>query len=236
MAKIADMGGWFGGPQADVGNPDNDAITVSPYAPEPYFERSVPYITPADTYVAPIGGGGGGGAPQWQQPAVQQNTPTYGIGAPTGGGYGGAPIPQPQSKPVMSEPDWLAGDSSYQNQMTQLNGTLADFLARLTRQRSDFQSDYDTANKGLDRTRQMGMLNLGEDMTSRGLGNSGLFQQQREILGQNYQNQQNALNTGRDRGMADFDLQQSDKQKSTQQALDNAKQESLSRRAAQMMF
>lgn len=210
----------------------NAPITAPANAPIS-FERSVPYVTPASDYVAPIYQQP---APTYYPPATQYNAPNYGIGAPTGGGYGGAPIPQPQPKPVISEADWLAGDQDYQNQKNSLNGTLSDFLARLTRQRSEFQQDYDTAMQGLDRNEKQGMLNLGEDFTARGMANSGLFNQARDQAQQGFTNQRNGMNTARTRANSDFDLQQSDKEKSTQSALDNAKNASLARLAAQQMF
>lgn len=188
------------------------------------------YTPPAqNTYSPPPGYGGGISN---QLPA----TPSYGIGAPTGGGYGGAPAPAPQSKPVMSDSDWLAGDSDYQDQMTQYGTALTDFLARLTKQKNDFTQDYNVAKQGLDRNETMGLQNLGEDFTSRGLANSGLFANARKEAQTNFQNQRDGMNTARDRAMADFTSQETDKRNSTKMAQDNARKSSLSRMAMQQAF
>ena len=163
-------------------------------------------------------------------------SPSFGIGAPTSGSYGGGGSPAPQSAPVMSEGDWLAGDSEYQNQMNEFGSTLTDFLARLTRQKDEFTQDYDVASKGLERNASAGLLGLGEDFTSRGLANSGLFANSRKEAETGFQNQRDGMNTAKSRAMTDFDTQQRDKEASTEQARGNAKRSSLSRMAMNQSF
>lgn len=170
------------------------------------------------------------------QQSVIQNTPTFGIGTPDSGGYGGAPQPEPKAAPVMSESDWLAGDSEYQNQLSQFDSSLQDFLGRLATQKSDFTNDYNTAMTGFGRNKDQGMLNLGEDFTSRGLANSGLFNDQRNKTETMFQGQENAMKTSKTRAEADFTNQESDKRKSTDQARGNARLSSLGRMSMKQMF
>jgi len=181
------------------------------------------------SYSQPSYGGGGSYA---QAPA----TPSFGIGAPTGGGMGGAPAPAPQSKPVMSEGDWLSGDSEYQDQLTQYGTALTDFLARLTKQKNDFTQDYEVAKQGLDRNEMNGLQNLGEDFTSRGLANSGLFANSRKEAQTNFQGQRDGMNTARDRALSDFTTQETDKRNSTKMAQDNARKSSLGRMSMNQQF
>lgn len=185
------------------------------------------YQAPAPSYSQPNYGGGFA-----QQPA----TPSFGIGAPTGGGMGGAPAPAPQSKPVLSEGDWLAGDSEYQDQLTQYGTALTDFLARLTKQKNDFTQDYEVAKAGLDRNETQGLQNLGEDFTSRGLANSGLFANSRKEAQTNFQGQRDGMNTARDRALSDFTTQESDKRNSTKMAQDNARKSALGRMSMSQAF
>jgi hypothetical protein len=205
-APIANQGGRFGIPTDIFSNPDYG----QPLAQAPAYQAPAPNPAPA--------------------------TPSYGIGTPDSGGYGGAAQPAPQSTPVQSEPDWLAGDGDYQNQLSQYGTALSDFLARLTRQKSDFTNDYNTAKTGLDRNEQQGLQNIGEDFTSRGLANSGLFADSRQKAQQNFTDQRTGMNTARDRAMSDFSTQEADKRASTQQAQDNAKRASLGRMSQNQMF
>lgn len=210
--------GGISAPQnADYSAGPSSHITVysTPGSVQPYNPPNQQPYDPPVTQQQPMGG-----APQ---PGMPQQ-------------MGGGQPPAPQSKPVMSDVDWLNSDQTYLNQQTQLNSALSDFLKRLTTQRENFTTDYNTATQGLARNRQANLLGLGEDMTARGLGNSGLFTQQRQLMNQNFDNQQGALDKSNERANFDFDNQQRDKNTSTSQALANAQQESLSRRAAQMMF
>ncbi len=167
-----------------------------------------------------------------QQPA----TPNFGIGGPTGGGMGGDAPAAPQSKPVMSEGDWLAGDGEYQDQMTEYDNTLKDFLARLTTQESDFDTDFGVAQQGFQKNKERGLLGIGEDFTSRGLANSGMFAQAQNEGQEAFKAQENGLNTSKTRAKADFGTQRQDKQRATDQARGNAKKGSLGRMAMDQAF
>jgi hypothetical protein len=153
-----------------------------------------------------------------------------------GGGGGGFPQPEPQSRPVLSESDWLAGDVDYQNQLKEYDDTLKDFLARLATQESDFKTDYETAKVGFNRNRDRGLLSLGEDYTSRGLANSGLFANAQNEQQAAYKDQETGLDRANTRGLADFANQRRDKERSTEQAKGNAKLSSLGRMSQNQMF
>lgn len=172
-------------------------------------------------------------APVQQQPIA---SPSFGIGSPDSGSYGGGGSPAPQAKPVMSEGDWLSGDGEYQNQMNDFGSTLTDFLARLTRQKDEFTQDYDVASKGLERNAAQGLQGVGEDFTARGLANSGLFGQAKREAETGFQNQRDGMNTAKSRAFSDFDTQKRDKEASTEQAKGNAKRSSLGRMAMQQAF
>lgn len=216
--------------------PAGDLATAPSPAPKPWSWPAGQLAlapNPAPAYQAPYQ------AP-YQPPAqnnfVGNNTPSYGVGTPDSGGYGGTPQPEPQPKPVMSEGDWLAGDGEYQNQMTEYDNTLKDFLSRLATQKSDFQTDYNTANRGMAQNKERGMQNLGEDFTSRGLANSGLFNHSRDESLANYKQQQDGLDSAKTRAFSDFSQQGTDKQKATDQAKGNAKRSSLGRMSMAQQF
>ena len=224
------VGGRTAGPTTPINNnkgigsaPKYDYVPPGGTANAPVYQPRQPAYQPPPVYQQPV----------YNPPPA---TPSFGIGAPTTGGYGGAPAPAPQAKPVISEGDWLAGDSEYQDQLTQYGTALTDFLARLTKQKTDFTQDYEVAKQGLDRNEANGLQNLGEDFTSRGLANSGLFADSRRKAQENFTNQRTGMTTARDRALSDFTSQETDKRNSTKMAQDNAKKSSLSRLAMNQQF
>lgn len=210
-------------------------------------DRNKNYGGAAESFVPNKGGGVTAPAnaplPKWggsvlasAPPPYRPQSPSYGIGTPTGGGMGGSPAPAPQTRPVMSKGDWLSGDSTYQNQMSEYGSSLNDFLSRLTTQQNDFQADYDVSKQGLARNQASGMQALGEDFTSRGMANSGLFDKAGQEAEANYGRQGSALDTARTRALSDFGNQRKDKEASTEKAKQNARSASLGRMASDQMF
>lgn len=58
-------------------------------------------------------------APAYSPPANQP--PSFGIGTSSNNQIGGGQAPAPQSAPVMTPDQWLAGDSTFQGQQNQYN-------------------------------------------------------------------------------------------------------------------
>ena len=231
---------------SNLGGDNNPAVTAAPDA-QVSFEKVYPTFNAGNwnfsyqnPYTPPPAAQPGYSTMPYQPyPQIQNSPPGGGMaGGSVGGGssYGGAPAPAPSPRPIISEGDWLNSDSNYQDQTNQLNSALSDFLARLTKQRDNFKEDYNTSLAGLQRNQDRGMLNLGEDFTSRGLANSGLFAQARGQAEQGYTDQRNSANRAFERGNADFTTQEQDKRSSTTQALNNARSQSLARLAAQQAF
>jgi hypothetical protein len=136
----------------------------------------------------------------------------------------------------MSDADWLAGDTEYQNEIKGYDDTLKDFLARITTQETDFKGDYDTALRGFGRNRAKAELGLGEDYTARGLANSGMFGQATREQYAQFEDQKKGMTTAKDRGLADFQNQRSDKERATGTQKGNARRASLARMAQKQEF
>lgn len=204
---------------------DNQPVNraTSSYSPPPQRAES-PYIPPQRAYTPytpiqqyPVNSGGGGGG---QSPAT----------------YDAQPAPQPQPKPVLSPAQWKAGDTALVAQNSELDNNYKDFLSRLNTQRGDFTRDFDVAKKGFDRNEAQGLLGLGEDFTSRGLANSGLFANANQEATANYQNQRDSMGNSRTRALADFTNQETEKKKATELARKNNESASLARMAQAQMF
>lgn len=187
------------------------------YTPAPVQRIESPYVP--QQYPVYNGGGGGGG----YAAAPQSN-------------YAAAPTPAPQPKPVMTSAQWKAGDTTLVSQNSELDNNYKDFLARLNTQRGDFTRDFDVAKKGFDRNEASGLLSMGEDFTSRGLANSGLFANANQEATANYQNQRDSMDNSRTRALADFTNQDQEKKKATELARKNNESASLARMAAQQSF
>ena len=136
----------------------------------------------------------------------------------------------------MTPDQWLAGDSTFQGQQNDYNSQLTQFLSRLQQQKDDYNTDFQTAQNAFNRNKDQNLLALGEDWTSRGMANSGLFNQARDLANTNYTAQQNGMDTANKRALSNFDQQGNDRKSEIAQAIENARQNSLSRMAANQMF
>ena len=172
-------------------------------------------------------------APSYNPPPA---SPSFGVGTSAPGAYGGGNTPAPQAAPVQTPDQWLAGDSTFQGQENDYNSQLKAFLDRLNQQKSDYNTDFQTAQNAFNKNMNQNMLALGEDWTSRGMANSGLFNQARDLATSNYADQQNGMNTANKRALANFDQQGNDRQSEINQAIENARQQSLARMAANQSF
>lgn len=230
MALTRGEAGAAGGSLTSLGG----GVRKAPARSNWFTPPTMPYVPPTPRAANPAPAPAQNYAPT--QSFNPPQTPSYGIGSPTGGGIGGAPAPAPQTNPIMGPEDWLKGDSTYQNQLSEYGSSLKDFLDRLATQQSDFQADYDTSKDGLARNTENGMQALGEDFTNRGMANSGLFIKAGDDTRANYKRQGTALDTARDRALSDFGNQRKDKQASTKKANENARSASLARMASDNMF
>lgn len=214
---------------ANVASPVPSSGT--PYAPP--IKTNVNYAPVQRQQAAPYYGGTVPSPAAYQQ---QPATPSFGIGTPNSGSYGGGGAPAPASKPVMSESDWLAGDTDYQDMTRELDNNLSDFLRRISTQETQFDDDYKLSEQGFERNKAQGMLAVGEDFTSRGLANSGLFNNAKDETESNFIRQGNGMKTAKDRTKADFQTQRDDKNNATRIGKDNAKSDALKRMSMSQAF
>jgi hypothetical protein len=144
-----------------------------------------------------------------------------------------AAVAPPPPPPVPTESEWLTGDTTFQTQMSALEKALADYKAQSQQQSTQYGVDYGAKLNELGIARKQGVSDLQNDFASRGLLQSGLFD-----------NNLTEFNTGMDRRRGDLDRSKSDFEAQLATALSNfgtennlsntrARQEALARRAAQ---
>lgn len=128
---------------------------------------------------------------------------------------------------------YLAGDTTYQGQVSSYQKQLQDFINQNNSQQGVVGQDFATALSKLQDQRGLDLQNLQNDFAARGLINSGLYT---DALGQydtQYQGQVNDLGTGKQRSLDQLlqDLAGYKTENST--SLAAAKQDAIRRRAAQ---
>ena len=225
-----------------VTNPRPISRAPKPYAQPIPVGPTNPVWTPSPTvynspyYSAPAPVQGGGQSWGNAQAAAGSGFNGSSVGATGGGTAQSAAVAVEKPKPQISEADWLSGDVEYQNEIKGYDDTLKDFLARITTQETDFKNDYGVAVKGFNRNKDRGLLGIGEDFTSRGLANSGMFADARTKANTQYKEQETGMKTAKTRGLADFTNQKSDKQRSTDTQKGNARRSSLARMAQKQEF
>lgn len=174
----------------------------------------------------------------------------YSVGGPSApfmGGGGPQIAPAVSAPSVISEEDYLAGDSAYQAQVAALKGALERYQADVGLQRTNYANDYNSGLRDLGYDEANKAWNWDDTLTASGrayqnqlndFASRGMLQSQgfadsnndlQRMLGQQYDqmatNKTNFL-TELDRGLANFQGENV----SSQQA---ARAEAIARRAAQ---
>lgn len=137
-------------------------------------------------------------------------------------------------KPTSATSKYLAGDTTYQQQLADFNRSKAEYNSNYTRQSGIVGRDYAESQRALNRQGAQDRLDQQNDFAGRGILHSGVFA---TALG-NYNTDFNArvksLVTGKTDQLGDLSAQQKSflSQLSTEQ--NNARQDAIRRRAAKL--
>lgn len=190
--------------------------------------RPAPAPSPGPVKSAPISGGGGGSSSG-------------------GGGGSSSPAPKPKPKPKPpSKKDWLKDDASYQAQLASLKKAVENYLSDTKAQRSKYNTKYDTSVTDLgwmgkedgwnreDQNTSSGRAyqNLNNDFAGRGMLQSSAYGDAVDDLFRSLDDQYSAMNTAKDDFMSDLDRQVSQYKDKNTSSRQQARAESLARRAA----
>lgn len=108
------------------------------------------------------------------------------------------PPPAPPSPPKAPDANaWLAGDTTYKQQMDASKKALADYIAQMTGQQNNYETEYTRNTMNLADQEKQARTNTEEDYASRGLSTSGLFLKALSDLATQYDKQESALSSGR---------------------------------------
>lgn len=181
----------------------------------------------------------------------QQSAPISSFDLGGGGSIGGTAAP---AAPVLSDAEFLAGDSSYQAQLAALLKALSDQQADTTAQRTKYNVDYGSALQNLGFTPDNpattdvneGTWNFGDqntaagrafqnqqnDFAGRGLLQSSLYGTANDNLTRSLNDQLNGINTAKQNFLDDLARQGTSFASENTLAQQQAKAEALARRAA----
>lgn len=198
---------------------------------------------------SPLGGVGGGanssntggaaGGAKRKPPPNRTPPPSPPVASNNSGQYS-RPAPPPAANPGPITPvkppppsinAYLAGDSTYQGQLSQFHNALAQFLAQEKTNKSRITTDYNTANKALNDQRSLDLKNIQDDYASRGLLTSGLFAGANSDYQKNFLQQIAELTKNRDQSLADLITGQTQFQNQQTADQEAARQEAIRRRA-----
>lgn len=137
-------------------------------------------------------------------------------------------------KPTSATAKYLAGDTTYQQQLADFNRSKAEYNSNYTRQSGIVNRDYAESQRALNRQGAQDRLDQQNDFAGRGILHSGVFA---TALG-NYNTDFNArvksLTTGKTDQLGDLSAQQKSFLAQLATESNNARQDAIRRRAAQL--
>ena len=138
------------------------------------------------------------------------------------------------TKPKSATAKYLAGDTTFQQQLADFNRSKAEYNANYGRQSRIVNRDYAESQRSLNRQGQQDRIDQQEDFAGRGILHSGVFA---KALG-NYNTDFNArlksLVTGKTDQLGDLAAQKKSFLSQLQTEINNARQDAIRRRAAQL--
>lgn len=129
---------------------------------------------------------------------------------------------------------WLAGDTTYQQQLAQYNKTKSDYATQYKRQKENTERDYAETQRGLNRQGQQDRLDQQNDFAGRGILHSGVFAKALGDYNTDFNTKMNNLLTGRQDKMDELAMGETNFLRQLQLEMDTARQDALRRRAAKL--
>lgn len=183
--------------------------------------------------------GGGGGSPSRmsvpQAPPPMRQGRIQGVG--NGGGRRGAverraskPDPRPKAPGLKK---YLAGDETYQSQLSSLQKELEDYILANEDQRGDLTEDFGLSQERMAEERTKALDSMKNDFAARGLLESSEFMDAIGDYDTSYQTKLGDLSRDRDRGLEDLLESLGMYRRTNKNELQNARAEAIRRRAEQ---
>jgi hypothetical protein len=153
--------------------------------------------------------------------------------------YNPTPQPAPQTAaPAAPQPpkqqsldDWLAGDTTYNQQQANFNKAKADYDAQYTQQQQQTNRDYATSTRALNQQGTLDRENQMNDYAGRGIVNSGVYANALSQYNDQFNTKMNNLNQGLQDTLNNQNMARTNFLRQTQYEQDAARQDAVRRRA-----
>lgn len=149
------------------------------------------------------------------------------------------PKPKPKAKPKKPKKQsatqkYLAGDTTYQQQLADFNRSKAEYGANYKRQTGIVNRDYAESQRALNRQGAQDRLDQQNDFAGRGILRSGVFAKALGDYNTDFNARVKALTTGKTDQLGDLAAQQKSFLSQLQTEINNARQDAIRRRAAKL--
>jgi hypothetical protein len=138
---------------------------------------------------------------------------------------------KPAPKPVSALEKWLAGDTTYQQQLAEFNKSKSDYGATYNKQLGVTNRDYNETQRELNLQGQKDRMDQQNDFAGRGILHSGVYAQALGDYNTDFNTKQHNLVTGRTDKVGDLADQRNSFLRELQLQMNAAKQDAIRRRA-----
>jgi 16S rRNA G527 N7-methylase RsmG len=135
---------------------------------------------------------------------------------------------------MASSSKWLAGDTTYQQQLSNYNKSKTDYNSQYTRQKNITTRDYAEMLRSMNRQGTTDRVDQQNDFAGRGILKSGVFAKALGDYNTEFNSKVKNLQTGKSDEIGDLDLQRTNFLRQLTLESDAAKQDALRRRAAKL--
>lgn len=209
-----------------------------------YPADSVGSITPSSKTSRPLGLVSAPAAPSISSGGQYKSSTPRAVPQATQGpiqrsGTPSAPAKKPAPKKAAPKPKipginkYLAGDTTYNDQTSQLRAQLEKFKTDNASQQSMVGQDFQTALQKMMSQRDSDLGNIQNDFAARGLLNSGLYTDAVGKYNTDYESQKGDLQTGEQRSLSQLLADLSNYQTENSSGMTAAQQDAIRRRAQQ---
>lgn len=129
---------------------------------------------------------------------------------------------------------WLAGDTTYQQQLAEFNRSLAEYNAQYNRQKGITNRDYNESQRALNLQGNLDRTDQKEDFAGRGILRSGVYAKALGDYNTQFNQRVKALQTGRTDKLGDLSTQFGNFRRQLGLEKNSAKQDAIRRRAQQL--
>lgn len=129
---------------------------------------------------------------------------------------------------------WLAGDTTYQQQLANFQKSLADYLTQYSRNKQITERDFGETQRSMERQGQQDRMDQQNNFAGRGILRSGVFAKSLGDYNTDFNTKMKNLQTGQQDKVSDLDTQKLNFERQVGLEQDASKQDAIRRRAQKL--